>query len=55
MLRNKLNGMGIRSTQCTGDADKTIVTTALDISKKVVVVAEDTDTCFGFCTPSIRY
>ena len=47
MLRRKLMENGIQSTQCAADADRTIVTTAIDIAKntqkKVVIVAEDTD------------
>ena len=47
MLRTKLIESGINSVQCLADADRTIVTTAIelakDISEKVVIVAEDTD------------
>ena len=47
MLRRKLAETGIKSILCAADADRTIVTTAIDIAKntvkKVVIVAEDTD------------
>ena len=47
MLRNKLAEVEIDSMQCVADADRTIVTKALeiaeDVNKKVVVVTEDTD------------
>ena len=47
MLQNKLTNAGIHSKQCKADADRTIVTTAIEIAKTsdrtVVVVSEDTD------------
>ncbi|CAH1104500.1 unnamed protein product [Psylliodes chrysocephalus] len=47
MLRVKLSTIGIFSDQSAAYADRTIVTTALkeseDLTKKVVIVAEDTD------------
>lgn len=47
LLKNKFSEVGIVSRQCDGDADRTIVTTAIELAqnlnRKVVIVAEDTD------------
>lgn len=47
MLRANLTTAEIVSKQCAADADRTIVTTALqesrDVTKKVVIIAEDID------------
>lgn len=47
MLREKLQTAGILTFQCEGDADRTIVSTAISkaetLSKRVVIIAEDTD------------
>ncbi|KAL7300456.1 hypothetical protein TKK_0006808 [Trichogramma kaykai] len=47
MLKNKLDEEKINHLQCSADADRTIVITAIqlaeDVNKKVVVVSEDRD------------